>query len=83
MKSKQHSSRLQSTSAAASPDGVLKSEKNNLNLSASQPGAMKDLIHHAFLRKHLQLVDNKDNKDNEETENRASFKNLEKAESSF
>lgn len=41
---------------------------------------MKDLIHHAFLRKHLQLVDNKDN---EETENRASFKNLEKAESTF
>jgi len=71
MKSKQHSSRLQSTSAAASPDGMA------VNLSASQPGAMKDLIHHAFLRKHLQLVDN------EETENRASFKNLEKAESSF
>jgi hypothetical protein len=48
-----------------------------VKLPENQPNAMKDLIHHAFLKKHLQLVDH------EETEKQASFKHPEKADSTF
>jgi hypothetical protein len=71
IKSRQHSNRLQSTSATNPPDGAV------IKLPADQPSTMKDLIHHAFLKKQLQLTDY------EETENQAAFKHPEKAESTF
>lgn len=59
--SNQHSNRLQSTSAAASPDGVLKLPTSS---------TMKDLIHHAFLKKQLQLTAHDDHRI---TENQSAF----------
>lgn len=71
-KSSRKSNRLQSTSAATSPSGIPK--------LPAQTSTMKDLIHHAFLKKQLQYTDH------EVTENQAAYKypdRQSKAESTF